>query len=193
LAIFALVLSCLFFVPFLPLIGLVLGIVALVRARPGQPRGVAIAAVAVGPVSFFFLQAMCAAVAIPAFMKYVRRSKTVEATLNVSKLANEAGAYYVENSRLPPAGDWTPPGEPCASGRPMFPKDERVWQQSPWRELHFSIDTPHNYQYRIVSVAPDRIAIEARGDLDCDGDFSLFRRTVGPGGAGQLEIARELE
>ncbi len=57
LAIFALVMACLFFVPLAPLVGLVLGIVALAKARPGDPRGIAIAAVAVGPVSFLFLQA----------------------------------------------------------------------------------------------------------------------------------------
>ncbi|HZS42525.1 MAG TPA: DUF4190 domain-containing protein [Polyangia bacterium] len=193
LAIFALVMSCLFFIPFAPLIGLVLGIVALVRARPGQPRAVAIAAVAVGPVSFFFLQAMCAAVAIPAFMKYVRRSKTVEATLNVRRLADDANVYYVDNAKLPPAVDWTPAGEPCGNGRPTFAVDPAAWQRSPWSELHFSLDAPHHYQYRIVSEAPDRIAIEARGDLDCDGEFSLFRREVTPGGAGPLQIERELE
>ena len=35
-----------------------------------------------------------AAVAIPAFMKYIRRSKTVEATMNVRKLFDSSVAYY---------------------------------------------------------------------------------------------------
>src|SRR3954470_11613674 len=35
-----------------------------------------------------------AAVAIPAFMKYIRRSKTVEATMNVRKLFDSSVSYY---------------------------------------------------------------------------------------------------
>ena len=35
-----------------------------------------------------------AAVAIPAFMKYIRRSKTVEATMNVRKLFDSSVAYF---------------------------------------------------------------------------------------------------
>src|SRR3954468_22597286 len=36
-----------------------------------------------------------AAVAIPAFMKYIRRSKTTEATMNLRKMYDGAVAYYV--------------------------------------------------------------------------------------------------
>src|SRR5512140_618531 len=35
-----------------------------------------------------------AAVAIPAFMKYIRRSKTVEASMNVRKLFDSSVAYF---------------------------------------------------------------------------------------------------
>ena len=35
-----------------------------------------------------------AAVAIPAFMKYIRRSKTVEATMNLRKLFDSSVAYF---------------------------------------------------------------------------------------------------
>src|SRR5438270_12652068 len=35
-----------------------------------------------------------AAVAIPAFMKYIRRSKPVEATMNVRKLFDSSVSYY---------------------------------------------------------------------------------------------------
>src|SRR3954470_16609698 len=36
-----------------------------------------------------------AAVAIPAFMKYIKRTKTVEATMNLRKMYDGAVAYYV--------------------------------------------------------------------------------------------------
>src|SRR5258706_2423632 len=35
-----------------------------------------------------------AAVAIPAFMKYIRRSKTVEATMNLRKVFDSSVSYY---------------------------------------------------------------------------------------------------
>src|SRR3954447_15219892 len=35
-----------------------------------------------------------AAVAIPAFMKYIRRSKTVEATMNVRKMFDSSVSYF---------------------------------------------------------------------------------------------------
>jgi type II secretory pathway pseudopilin PulG len=193
LAIFALVMSCLFFVPLFPLIGLTLGIVALVRSRPGQPRGVAIAAVAVGPVAFFFLQGICAAIAIPSFMKYIRRSKVVEARLNVRRLANLAVQYQAEHARLPPAVDWTPAGSACGQEHNRFAPDPRAWSVAPWSDLQFSVDTPHYYQYRIETVGPGEIAVEARGDLDCNGTFSHFTHTVGPGGVGELAVMHELE
>src|SRR4051794_21304705 len=100
LAIVALVLSSLFFVPFAPLIGVILGIVALVKARQGgTPRTLAIIAVSVGPLCMLFNLGMCAGIAIPAFMKYVRRSKTVEATMNVRRLGDLTLAYWQEHGQ----------------------------------------------------------------------------------------------
>src|SRR5205814_7177574 len=37
-----------------------------------------------------------AAVAIPAFMKYIRRSKTTEATMNIRKLFDSSVSYFEE-------------------------------------------------------------------------------------------------
>jgi hypothetical protein len=52
LTITAFVFSVLFFVPFAPLIGLILGIVALVKAKndPNAMKGLAIAAIAIGAI-----------------------------------------------------------------------------------------------------------------------------------------------
>src|SRR3954447_25964154 len=65
-----------------------------------------------------------AAVAIPAFMKYIRRSKTVEATMNVRKLFDSSVSYFeAEDSNrkvhtlrreCPDTVALTPPGK-CAS------------------------------------------------------------------------------
>jgi prepilin-type N-terminal cleavage/methylation domain-containing protein len=39
--------------------------------------------------------AILAMVAIPAFVKYIRRSKTTEATMNIRKLYDSSVAYYL--------------------------------------------------------------------------------------------------
>jgi type IV pilus assembly protein PilA len=41
-----------------------------------------------------------AAVAIPAFMKYIRRSKTSEATMNIRKIFDSSVSYYQEEHAL---------------------------------------------------------------------------------------------
>ena len=55
LAIIGLVLSCLFFVPLAPLIGLIIGIVSLRKSKvdPSIPKGIATAAIVIGAVFTF--------------------------------------------------------------------------------------------------------------------------------------------
>src|SRR5579871_1058453 len=66
-----------------------------------------------------------AAVAIPAFMKYIRRSKTVEATMNVRKLFDSSVTYYeAEHAAVggglvartfPSSNAWTPGQGTCCT------------------------------------------------------------------------------
>jgi hypothetical protein len=126
-----------------------------------------------------------AAVAIPAFMRYQRRGKTVEATMNLRKLFDSEVMYYEaehvdSKGRLLPksfaaAADWTPTTRCCEQLGGKCAPDPKLWEGEPWRSLEFSIDDPFNYQYRVVKKA-DGFVVEARGDLDCDGVFSTFRR-----------------
>ena len=132
-----------------------------------------------------------AAVAIPAFMKYIRRSKTVEATMNIRKIYDSSVAYYeaehadptgaVINRQFPTTKAWTPaancgkqPGGKCA---PATFKSQ--WVDPTWMSLNFSVDDPFYYQYQYTSNGTDSsstFSAEAQGDLNGDGNFSLFRR-----------------
>ena len=125
------------------------------------------------------------AVAIPAFMKYIRRSKTVEATMNLRKLFDSEISYYEsehaddKGNILPrgfaPSSDWTPAKTCCGKPGDKCQPDEKTFAGATWQALNFSLDDPYYYQYRVVQK-PDGFIVEARGDLDCDGVFSLFRR-----------------
>src|SRR5512140_1076118 len=95
-----------------------------------------------------------AAVAIPAFMKYIRRSKTTEATMNIRKLYDSSVAYF-ESEHADQTGKilarqfpnevlWTPngPGVCCANvGQKCDPaKFVNDWKVPSWTALNFSVD-----------------------------------------------------
>jgi hypothetical protein len=137
---------------------------------------------------------MMAAIAIPAFMKYIKRSKNTEATEFLGMLHRNALAYYADEELdakgkpmrhafpAPSVGPTPPLGTCCAGGAVKCLPDETLWTSKPtWMELHFSVDDPHYYSYE-YRVAPDRqsFTVRAYGDLDCDGEYSTFELTGTP-------------
>ncbi len=152
---------------------------------------------------------IASAVAIPAFTKYIRRSKTVEATVNVRKLYDGAVAWAEGQANrkkpgfaFPRSTGWTPSRGCCGQPGDKCAPDPKAWKDPTWQALGFSVDDPHHYQYRVTSDGKGRkarIVVEARGDLDCDGKFSSFKRTgtIGEDGAisggSGLEIHDEME
>jgi type IV pilus assembly protein PilA len=151
-----------------------------------------------------------AAVAIPAFMKYIRRSKTVEATMNVRKLADSAMMLATEAGQgkkvspkfaFPKSTNWTPAASCCGQPGDKCAADASQWKGESWKALNFSVDDAHHYQYRVTSTgkgAKASIVVEARGDLDCDGINSTFKRTItldaqGTPKISPLESANDIE
>lgn len=121
-----------------------------------------------------------AAVAIPAFVKYQRKAKTIEAVEGLDKIKAGANAYYRAHRRFPPSVSWTP-GKSCCAG-PTSPKCKpgRAFAHPTWKALHFAMTDPHYYQYRFTSKGRGHAAtftIEARGDLDCDREMSSYKVT----------------
>jgi hypothetical protein len=188
LAITALVLSAMFFLPIIPFFGLVLGIVALAT---GRSKPISIVAVCLG--AFFSLMTFVyAAIAIPAFMKYIRRSKTVEASMNTRRMADAVAQLSAQQWSALADSDWTPAGSACGQPGDKFPANASAFAGEPWATIGFSVSDPHYYQYRVKRDAGGFV-VEARGDLDCDGKFSHFARAVKPDGAGPLTTEDELE
>ncbi len=205
----AFVMACLFFIPVVPLIGAILGIVALIslKRRPELGgRGMAVAAIPIGFVIFLIVQVM-AAIAIPAYIKYIRRAKPGEAILGLDRIRYAARAHAAAD-RFDPRGHlllrgfpvartgWVPSTPCCDQGGTCQP-DAAGWSVTPWKELHFQLTAPHYYQWRYESDGRSFKA-EARGDLDCDGIYSeyVLRGTLGPQGLVQVQgpiISNELE
>ena len=139
-----------------------------------------------------------AAVAIPAFMKYIRRSKTTEAAMNIRKMYDSTVSYYeaehanatgdIQARQFPLKHVWTPTGTACTeTGQKFSPSTHlAAWADATWQALNFSLDDPFYYAYQTngsaaagASAAPsDTYDLEARGDLNCNGISSLFRRTA---------------
>ncbi len=159
-----------------------------------------------------------AAVDIPAFMKYIRRSKTSEATMNVRKLFDSSVSYYneehsarvgtIKERQFPGAGaktvspaDWA--AKTCNGGSSQkYPPNSNTWDLPVWQALNFAVDDPFYYRYEYDSAGTGKAAqftARATGDLNCDKLVSTFERigTVDAenninGGAG-LFSAAELE
>ena len=140
-----------------------------------------------------------AAVAIPAFMKYIKKSKTTEAREHVKKIYDGARAYWMDpntasktaiqasSPQFPePTVGYTAKDGCCAkspgSGTEKCEPEAAQWDVDPWKDLKFSMDDPHYYAYAytVAVGAPGSVTGDhnftalAQGDLDCDGTTSEF-------------------
>lgn len=130
-----------------------------------------------------------AAVAIPAFSKYVKRSKTAEAAGHLNKMWAGSVTYFetdhVDAAGLSlakqfPATVANVPGAECAcqaSGK--CPGGGNEWQHASWVSLQFSIPDAFIYKPKYTSAGSgtsSTFTAEAVGDLDCNGTLSNFKR-----------------
>ncbi len=176
LAVIALIFSCIFFLPLIPLIGAILGIVGASTIRPPtRGKGLAIAAIPVGFSMAFFIQGILAAVAIPAFINYMKRAKTREAQVTLSEIQQGAATFAGQQAApgFPVAAtDWTPQ-RPCCSQGKACRVTPAEWSVPPWSDLGFTPEQKHHFQWRYESDGAALVA-EARADLDCDGIYSSY-------------------
>ncbi len=159
-----------------------------------------------------------AAIAIPAFTRYVRKSRTPEAAGHLNKMWAGSTTYYMSDfttmigsqavamtKQFPgPGGAWeratldccTLPGGRCPGG-------SSVWASDPvWVALKFALADPHNYMPGYLSTGTGTAAkftATALGDLNCNQTTAEFRRdgyiTTNGDVAGQTQpiVINELE
>ena len=120
-----------------------------------------------------------AAVAIPAFMDYVKRSKRSEAALQLNKIGKNAKRAYMESSRyvigIAPTTPAQPGGGGCCGGMGASGNNPNHCAPDPvgfsdavWMALDFRIDEDSLFYYDYNGTATAYTAW-ATGDLDCDG------------------------
>jgi prepilin-type N-terminal cleavage/methylation domain-containing protein len=154
------------------------------------------------------------AVAIPAFMRYIRRSKTTEATMNLRKLFDSSIAYYNAQPKSDPTGAPLPvafpdsiAATPAANSCCGQPGDKckpapATFAANTWQALNFSVDDPFYYWYQYDSsgtAATSVFTAWAFGNLNCDTVYSTFARSGSVQGdrsavgSGAIFMSKELE
>ena len=158
-----------------------------------------------------------AAIAIPAFSKYVRKSRTAEAAGYLNKEWAGSLSYYMTDFSggptgvLPrqfpgPSGAWEVTGsvhDCCELTGARCPGGASVWvSDGVWLALKFSIPDPHTYMPGYSGTGQGngaQFTAYARGNLDCDAVYGEFSRTGGVSsngdvtGAFQPYVVNELE
>src|SRR5687768_11784991 len=110
-----------------------------------------------------------AAVAIPAFMDYMKKSKKTEAALQLNKIAKNNKVLFISGASYSLGSETITPSTMCCGQ----PNNKCVpaagdWAVSGWQNLDFQVDEPHLFQYTYTSgTTTDAVAL-ATGDLDCD-------------------------
>ena len=148
-----------------------------------------------------------AAIAIPAFTKYIRRTKTSEAVMMLRKLFDGAVTYYERDfsnrfgSTLPPQFpgvglNYGPvPGvNPCCGQvrdkcDPTANGHQDAFDFAVWQALTFAVDDPHYYWYhfRAAGTGPGSgFTASAHGNLNCNNSWSTFERVGGVSAAGDV-------
>ena len=138
-----------------------------------------------------------AAIAIPAFTKYMRRSRTSEARVELARLFDKTATYYTAHGRCPgalvgEAGTTPPmslncndgPGGRCTPGN-AYP--QTAWTDNEaWSALGFEVPSPHYFHYNLKWSQDEsgecQFTAQAFGDLDDDGIYSTYERA----GAGDI-------
>lgn len=131
-----------------------------------------------------------AGVAVPVFARYLRRAKTGEVYLSLSRIVTGAKTYFfIEHTdsnglymprQFPQTEPYTPlvaccslPGGKCDGGND--------WTTDTWHALHFSMENDHYYRYSFDSSGINMGAVftaRAEGNLDCDDVTASFRTTA---------------
>jgi type IV pilus assembly protein PilA len=135
-----------------------------------------------------------AAVAIPAFMDYMKKGKRSEAELNLDAIKKSNKTTFVEKASYVTQVAPATPGATCcaAGGVTKCVANAAAWQGvAAWDELDFDITEDHYFVYSYDGSAGNAYTATASGDLDCDGTMVDYVLTgTSPNGNMQTSLAK---
>jgi type II secretory pathway pseudopilin PulG len=138
------------------------------------------------------------AVSIPTFIRTVRTSKIAEASLQLNALYQATAAYYENGGdasfrrgaqmRCLPVSAGPTPEKPSASPVKVDFMAESTAGYDTWRALNFNPAEPICYRYTFIAARSGcgldnpaegaLVTLRAEGDLDEDGEYSVFERSA---------------
>jgi prepilin-type N-terminal cleavage/methylation domain-containing protein len=142
-----------------------------------------------------------AAVAIPAFLEYMKRGKTAEASLNLNKIGKaakrvkgEIGTYPTGTGAMLPTASGTCCGQSGGSttvNNKCSPNPNAFMTDPTWSQLEFSVDEPSQYSYQYIgdSGIGSAFTAYASGDVDCDSVLATFTMLGSTTTAGNAAVA----
>jgi prepilin-type N-terminal cleavage/methylation domain-containing protein len=132
--------------------------------------------------------AILTSVAIPAFSRYVKKSRTAEASYHLNKMWAGSVAYF-ESDHADSNGVLNPkqfpgPSAPqeancCSAPGEKCPGSPSTYDNAVWVALQLNIPDPHNFRPVYDATGTGTAALftaRANGDLDCDSTLSTFQR-----------------
>lgn len=122
-----------------------------------------------------FVGGVLAAIAVPAFVKYLRKSKTIEASEGLDVLKMNIQSYPTKKLAKLKSTPWLPQ-KSCCNGGNLNCKNLNTASHKTFKALQFD-KVPRHYQFRLTKKGRGKslkIKIEARGDLDCNNVYSNF-------------------
>lgn len=128
------------------------------------------------PVS---LVGIASAVAIPAFIDYMKKSKRPIVEDDLLTLQRGLERAWSTSGKFPPGDAPLTPADGCMCKPPTFhctgePKD---WQAGPWQALQFHPSEPALFRFSYHSDGKTA-EVDAVGDMDCDGTQITYRLKV---------------
>jgi prepilin-type N-terminal cleavage/methylation domain-containing protein len=137
-----------------------------------------------------------AAIAMPAFSRYVKKSRTAEAAAHLNKMWQSSVAYFEGDQgagtlakQFPDTDGTIGTNDCCSATSARCPGNAPRFNTATWQALNFAIPEPHNYYPTYTSAGLNEnseFLAGATGDLDCDDIRSTFRRHGTVNGTGEI-------